>query len=100
MGTTDSNGRHTATLAVPASVTTGTAYDTHRLKGPIEIAFAAIGSSTHVVKVSYDGVSFTPVETIFADCIVAVDLSPRWVRVDTTVYASGSPTAILQADER
>lgn len=91
--TTDSNGRSEGTLVVPQTVTTGTAFDCGKLKGPHEIQFTGIVSSTHSVMVSYDGTNFEEAEAINDNCVVYVDLSPKKIRIDTTAIASGTPAA-------
>lgn len=91
--TTDSNGRSEATLTVPITVTTGTELDVHRLKGPHEIQFTGIVSSTHQVMVSYDGTNFEQITAVDDNSVVKVSLSPKKIRVDTSAFSSGAPVA-------
>ena len=82
-------------MEVPASVASGASLDVSKLQGPYEVQFSGIVSSTHTVETSHDGVRFDPAATIAANCTVIVYASPRKIRIGTTIYGSGAPTAVL-----
>lgn len=93
----DANGRAEAALEVPASVAAGAALDVSKLRGPYEVEFSDVGTSTHAIEVSYaaSGSNWVEVASVTASAVVRFDLSPRRIRTRTSAHTSGTPSAKL-----